>query len=193
MVIHRKRAATQVCRDSFDAKVRTLYYGRRYSEAFKLASAEFRDNADTAARRGKRGCGARAVAEKYNESMLNSPNNCKLMKNSLFDAVSGDRAGMLPPKRGRKEVIPLALCSTNSKQLAMMQVTGEGEACATKIIPLIEGLTTNTAWDRTFTARACWWKALKSYPEIMNPVKAKNNKDRHVEWLSYKNTKDWTA
>jgi hypothetical protein len=28
MVIHRKRTATQVCRDSFDAKVRTLYCGR---------------------------------------------------------------------------------------------------------------------------------------------------------------------
>jgi hypothetical protein len=75
----------------------------------------------------------------------------------------------------------------------MMQVAGEGEACASKIIPLIEGLTTNTAWDRTFTARACWWKTLKTYPEIMNPVKAKNNEDRHIEWFSYKNIKDWTA
>ena len=30
-------------------------------------------------------------------------------------------------------------------------------------------------------------------PEILNPVKAKVNEDRRVEWLSYKNIMEWTA
>jgi hypothetical protein len=85
------------------------------------------------------------IAEKYNKSRLHSPNNCKLMKHALFRAVMEDCVGMSPPKQGRKETILVALSVAISKQSAKMQVAGKGKASATKVIPLIEGLTANTA------------------------------------------------
>jgi hypothetical protein len=72
-----------------------------------------------------------AIAEKYNESMLNSPNDCKMMKNSLFRVVNKDCTGVSPPKRGRKKKIPLVSCLAILKQLAMLQVAVEGEASVT--------------------------------------------------------------
>ena len=38
-----------------------------------------------------------------------------------------------------------------------------------------------------------WRKTRTKHPEILNPVKTKNNEDRRVEWLTYKNIIDWTA
>jgi hypothetical protein len=75
----------------------------------------------------------------------------------------------------------------------MLQVAGEGEASSAKMQSLIEGLRTGTPWDEVFTTQGCWRKTLKNHPEVMNPAKAKNNENRRVEWLTYRNIKDWTA
>ena len=75
----------------------------------------------------------------------------------------------------------------------MMQVAGEGEASSVKMKALTEGLVANNKWEGVFSTEYCWRKARKNHPEIMNPVKAKVNEDRRVEWLSYKNVMDWTA
>jgi hypothetical protein len=75
----------------------------------------------------------------------------------------------------------------------MMQVAGVGEALFVKMKALTEGLVANSKWEGVFSTEYCWRKTRNNHPEIMNPMKAKVNKDCRVEWLSYKNVMDWTA
>jgi hypothetical protein len=81
-----------------------------------------------------------------------------------------------------------------SRQSAMMQIAGEGEASAKKMKALTEGLVTNTKWHGTFNKEYFWsWRKTRSqHPMILNPVMAKVNEDRRVDWLSYGNIMDWT-
>ena len=144
--------------------------------------------------KGKHGYGARVIAGKYNSMMLNSPNYCKISNTALQRAVAGDTTGQSPAACGRPQKIPRALYATLAKQSAMLQVAGEGEASSSsvKMRELIEGLGSGTKWEGEYTTRAVWRKTLTHYPEVMNPVKAKPNEDRRVEWLSYKNIMEWT-
>ena len=85
--------------------------------------------------------------------MLKSPSNRKLSATSLQRSATDNQAGKSPPARGRPEKIPAVLCLTLTKQSAMLQVAGEGEASSAKMMGLIEGLSTGTEWDGRFTAR----------------------------------------
>ena len=193
MCLRKKRTATQVCRDNFSTKARKIYYGARHSDAFKLASSELLAHTLDSKTYGKRGHGARAIAAKYNESTLNSPSDRKLLATSLQLSVTDNRAGKSPVARGRPEKIPSILCAALAKQSVMLKVAGEGEASSAKMQSLIEGLRTGTPWDEVFTTRGCWRKTLKNPPEVMNTAKAKNNENCRVEWLTFRNIKDWTA
>ena len=61
------------------------------------------------------------------------------------------------------------------------------------MISLTAGLVAGTAWENKFNLDYCWRRTRAKNPAILNPVKAKNNEDRRVEWLTYKNIMDWTA
>ena len=74
-----------------------------------------------------------------------------------------------------------------------MQMVNEGEASSVKMKALTEGLVAKTKWQGVFNTEYCWRKTRKNHPEILNPVKAKVNEDRRVEWLSCRNIMDWTA
>ena len=150
-------------------------------------------NLNDDATRGKRGCGAPSIAQNLNETMLTSPNDRKLKPRSLRDAVASSRAGLSPATRGRPPTIPLTLCKALAQQSAMMQVAGEGDASSVKIKCLTEGLVAQTKWEGVFNTPYCWRKTRGLHPEILNPVRAKINEDRRVEWLSYKNIWDWLA
>ena len=99
----------------------------------------------------------------------------------------------MPSKRGRPEKIPFQLCTALTKQSAMMQVASEGGASRKEIKALTEGLIDGTKWESVFSMDYCWKRTRSQHPEILNPVLAKINEDRQVEWLTYKNIKDWTA
>ena len=193
MTCRKKRTSAEVCRDNFHTNAAKSYYGERYAKAYKAATTELSRHHHSNKTRGKPGCGAYSIASKYNESMLTSPSDRKLKPTAIRDAVLENRAGLSPPKRGRREKIPSELCAGIAKQSAMMQVAGEGEASSVKMKALTEGLVANNKWEGVFSTEYCWRKARKNHPEIMNPVKAKVNEDRRVEWLSYKNVMDWTA
>ena len=193
MTLRKKRTPSQVCRDNFDSNAKRSYYGDQYSNAFKKATIELSGSLNDDSTRGKRGQGARAIAATFNESMLSSPSDRKIKATTLREAVAFDRVGLSPVKRGRPEKIPSKLCAALSKQSAMMQIANEGEASSVKMKALTEGLVANTKWQNVFSTEYCWRKTRKNHPEILNPVKAKVNEDRRVEWLSYKNIMEWTA
>jgi len=75
----------------------------------------------------------------------------------------------------------------------MLQTSGEGEASGAGMKCLTEGLVAGTKWENEFSTDYVWRKTRRDHPEILIPVYAKNNEDRRVEWLSYKNIIDWTA
>ena len=193
MTLRKKRTPSQVCRDNFDSNAERSHYGDRYSNAFKKATIKLSDSLNDDSTRGKRGQGARAIAAMFNERMLSSPSDRKIKASTLREAVTFDRVGLSPVKRGRPEKIPSKLCAALSKQSAMMHFANEREASSVKMKALTEGLIANTKWQNVFSTEYCWRKTRKNHPEILNPVKAKVNEDRRVEWLSYKNIMEWTA
>jgi hypothetical protein len=193
MTLRHRRTPAQVCRANFDCNAKTKYYRGRYTRAFKEATIELSNNQANKEMRGKRGYGEQAIAEKVNTSMLSSPNDHKLSATSLQRAIESKRAGQSPSKLGRPERIPFQLVAALAKQSAMMQVASEGEASGKKIKALTEGLVTGTKWESAFSTEYCWRRTRSQYPEILNPVRAKINEDRRVEWLTYKNIIDWTA
>lgn len=193
MTLRHRHTPTQVCRANFDCNAQTKYYRGRYTRAFKEATIELSNNQANEEMRGERGYGAQAIAEKVITSMLSSPNDHKLSATSLQRAIESKRAGQSPSKLGRPERIPFQLVAALAKQSAMTQVASEGEASGKKIKALTEGLVTGTKWESVFSTEYCWTRTRSQHPEILNPVRAKINEDRQVEWLTYKNINNWTA
>jgi len=46
-------------------------------------------------------------------------------------------------------------------------------------------------WDESFSLDYVYRKMSIDHPEMVNPVRAKNHKDRRVDWLSYNNIMKW--
>ncbi len=101
-------------------KAKKAYYGDRYSAAFKQATIDLICLTRNDEIRGRQGCGAPAMAAKFNKSMLSSPSDCKIKPTALRDAVVSNHAGLSPAKRGCPEKVPLALCAALATQSAMM-------------------------------------------------------------------------
>ncbi len=192
-MLRKKRTPSQVCCDNFDTKAKCSYYEDRYSKAFKGATFKLNDNLNNDSVRGRRGHGAPSISKTFNKIMLSSLNDCKIKPTTLYEAVASNQVGLLPATRGRPEKIPSKLCAALATQSAMMQLSSEGEASSVNMKALTEGLVAKTKRQGVFNSKYCWRKTQKNHPEILNPVKAKVNKDRRVEWLTYKNIMDWTA
>lgn len=192
MSTRKKRSPAEVCRDNFEDNAKKDYYNNRYTTAFKEATAVVHANMNDVNKNGKRGFGVDAVANDINERLLTSPNDRKLKPTSVYNAVKDGRIGVTPMKRGRKSVVPEILPASLATQAVMMQVAGVGEASAKTMKVLVEGLVAGTEWEDKIDAEYTWRKTRSSHPEILNPVKAKKNEDRRVEWLSYANIMTWT-
>jgi hypothetical protein len=114
------------------------------------------------------------------------------MPTTVYDAMEGNRIGMSPHKRGHPSIIPDLLHTALATHSSMLQVSGEGEASSSKMKTLTAGLVVGTEWENKFNIDYCWHRTCAKNPAILNPVKAKNNEDLRVEWLTYKNIMDWT-
>ena len=186
MSTRKKRSPAEVCRDNFEDNAKKEYYNNRYTTAFKEATTVVHANMNDLNKNGKRGFGVDAVANDINERLLTSPNDRKLKPTSVYNAVKDGRIGVTPMKRGRKSVVREILPASLATQ------AGVGEASAKTMKVLVEGLVAGTEWEDKIDAEYTWRKTRSSHPEILNPVKAKKNEDRRVEWLSYANIMAWT-
>ena len=134
------------------------------------------------------------MIKKINEDMLSSPNDRKLSKTTVYTEVSERKQfGKSPPKWGKRESIHAVVPYALAIQSAMMQVSGEGEAPAVNMKATAHALVAGTAHENKFNVAYAWRRARLDYPEILNPVRAKSNEDRRVDWLTYKNIHDWKA
>ena len=193
MIVRKRRSASQVNRDDFEAKAKSAYYSKRYTAAKKEATLKFKSYRDDPEKWGKRGYGVVSVVNEVNNRMLTSPNDRKLSKSAVFDCVMADAAGTTPKKRGRPSKIPSPLPLALAQHAVMLQVSGEGEATGAAIKCLAEGIVSGTEWENKFNTEYVWRKSRRLHPEILMPHSAKNNEDRRVDWMSYSNIMEWTA
>jgi hypothetical protein len=182
---------TQVAQDEFNKKVDKFYYESRYKVAFKEATLAVAKNRDDPLKQGKRGSGIRAIVKEINDAKLPSPNDKKLTRGSIFNAVNRGDIGVSPLKKGKKETVTPLITKALATQATMMQVCAEGEASAPKMISTATALISGTS--HKFSAEYAWRKTRMKHQEILNPVKAKNHEDRRVEWLTFNNIMEWNA
>ncbi len=187
----KKRPVMQVTQDVFNDKVNKFYYDNGYKEAFKAATLEVASNREDPNKQGQRGSGIRAIVQRINNEKLISPNDKKLTRGAVFNAVDRGDIGVSPLKKGKKETVTPLVTLDLATQATMMQVCAEGEASAPKMRATASALIAGT--NHKFSVDYTWRKTRMAHPEILNPVKAKNHEDRRVEWLTYRNFIDWNA
>ena len=186
-----KRTAPQANRDNFQKKAERDHRQKKYSIAWKEATTELKIN-NEGPNFKKRGYGARAIAAKFNSSLLTSPTDRKINHETLRRAVSQGEFGISPVKVGKPPKVPKAVTKALATHSTMMQVAGDGEASRPKMIATAQALVAGTNHDGKFNLEYAWRKTRKEYPEILNPVKAKDHEDRRADWLTYANINQWT-
>ncbi len=116
------------------------------------------------------------------------------MPTTVYEAIEASCIGVSPHKHGRPSIIPDSLHTALATHSSMLQISGEGEASSGKMKTLTAGLIAGTEWENKFNIEYCLRRTCVKNPAIiLNPVKAKNNEDRCVDWLTYTNIISWTA
>ena len=120
-----------------------------------------------------------------------SPNDIKTGRGAIESAMLKGGDIVSPVKRGRKVRIPHELTYAIATHSTMMQVASNGEAKSSEMKAVAAALLADTTHKAKINVDYLWRKTRESHPEILNPVKAKNDENRRVDWLSYKNLVDW--
>jgi hypothetical protein len=176
-------------------QVSDLYREGCYTNAFKActrllkpAVAEDRSHGVTSM---KGPVSVRKAVNRLNNEMLASPNDRKLTKKAIQNAVARGLFGAFPLKYGRPQIVPPELTHGLACHAVMMQASGEGEASSLKMRALAGALTMCTRHENKFSTDFLWQRTRLDHPRMIMPAKAINNEDRRVNWLTYKNIKDW--
>lgn len=163
------------------------YRDNRYKEAYKKATLALTPSTNT----GTRGHGLRAVVDRVNNEMLNSPNDKKLSKTNIHYAVQRGEYGVSPMKKGRPLEVPIELTGALARHAVMMQVSGDGEAASNMMHAIISALTMGTVYDSVFDVEYVWRVTRERHGNIINPEKQVNNEDRRNDWLTWQNVVNW--
>jgi hypothetical protein len=93
---------TQAHLSCLTGQVENCYYSARYSAGYKAATLAMQSTAGSK----KYGSGLWATVNRINKEMLNSPNDKKLTKSTIYNAVARGDFGVSPLKTGQQGVIP---------------------------------------------------------------------------------------
>ena len=189
--IKKRRSGKLANEKCFNDQAKKKMRDARYSRAFKLATNEAQDF-KIKGESGKKGKGLRSIANRYNLSHLDQPDDRKLKPTNIFTALENGNVGVSPPKQGRPRKIPNVVTNQLAMQAAMMQASGQGEATTSKLCKALTAATTGTEHEGTFNNKYVVERARKDYPHIFQPRNTVTNDDRRVEWLTFKNINDWT-
>ena len=192
MTKRKKRTTLDMNRDNFNDQAIKGYYDTRYSTAWKAATIELSTNISEA-NQGTHGFGANAVAKKYNENLLNSPNDNKIKKTTLTRAVHSGEVGASPKNQGRPNKIPPGFAKACATHATMMQLSGGAEASGPHMSATIQALAHGTKWDGEVKTEYSWRRVWVENPAILNPAQVKSHKDRRVDWLKFNNINLWTV
>lgn len=196
MSTHRKRKSLIEAHSyRLTEQVSGLHRAGCYKNAFKActrllkpAVAEDRSRGVTSM---KGPVSVRKAIDHLNNEMLSSPNDRKLTKSAIQNAVARGSFGVSPLKNGRPQIVPPELTHELACHVVMMQSSGEGDASSLKMRALAGALTMGTRHENKFSTDWLWRRTRNDHPRMNMPAKAINNKDRCIDWLTYKNIKDW--
>ena len=189
-----RRSSTNYAQDKFAEKVEEQYRAKRFKVAFKEVQRIVKENQeslDKGAVQPKKGMGIRAVIKAVSEEYLDSPNDMKISRGAITRALLHRGDEVSPLKAGRKDIVPHDLTYALATHSTMMQVAGDGEACAANMKAVASAVIAGTKYDGRIDVEYLWRKTREKHPEILNPVREKNHENRRVDWLSYKNLMDW--
>ena len=192
MSVKKRNSAGMVNKINFNKKVKSGMRDARYKRAYKLATDEAY-SLEQKGLGGTKGNGLRAIAARYNTRYLADPGDRQLSRSALVRAVKerGEH-GKSPPKLGRPVRVLPQITDQLAMQAAMMQASGEGEATTAKLEQSLTAMTAGTTHKDTFNNNYAVRKAMRLHPEVFGPVRAINDEDRRVDWLTYKNLNSWT-
>ena len=186
-----KRSSQETNRCQFLNNSLKSYRDAKFSDAFKGATRECADIAN-GPNKGKKGFGIAGVVERWNSSVLSSPNDRLLSKSKVAEALKSGKAGKSPPKRGRPRKIPLELTTSLATHATMKQVSGEGEANRETMVQTTMALTVGTKWENKLKPDYVWRRVRMDHPGLINPSKAKESEDRRIDWLTFWSINEWT-
>ena len=86
--------------------------------------------------------------------------------------------------------VPKKLTKTLAQYTITMQVAGNDKASHPKILATVEALMMNIKWEGIF-AEQVWCNTRRDHLVLLNSTTTKNNEDRHVDWLIFKDKHDW--
>ena len=195
----KRKSLTEAHSTRLTGQASTTYRAGRYKNAFKACTSLFTpppvDVSDERRRRGitstKGPISVRKAVKRINDDMLASPNDKKLKKTTIQDAINRGSFGKSPLKMGRPRIIPPELTHGLACHAVMMQSSGEGEASAIKMRSVASAMTLGTAYEKIIRIEYLWKRTRMEHPRMIMPAKAINNEDRRVDWLTYKNIKEW--
>ncbi len=98
---------------------------------------------------------------------------------------------MSPLNNCRPVIIPPELTHGLACHAVMMQAAGKGEASSLKMRAIARAATPGTPFENKFSINHLWKKTRVDHSCLILPTKAKNNKDCHVNWLTFKNIINW--
>jgi len=200
MMTRRKRKSlTEAHSYRLTNQVSKMFRDDRYKNAYKACTALLQPTmASEESSRGRlvtvnksSAVSVRKAIDRINGEMLSSPNDRKLKKSTIFDAVQRGEFGVSPMKKGRPSTIPPELTHGLACHAVMMQSSGEGEASSIKMRAIGGALTLGTLHENKFSMEYLWRQTRMKHPKMIIPAKAINNEDRRVDWLTYKNIIDW--
>lgn len=166
MIKRPRKTSNQANRERFETKAIEEHVNSRYKEALKLASKELSININ-GPNKGKRGFGARAVAEKYNAVYLNEEGDKQITRTTLSNYADEELAGISPLKNGRPAKIPSHL-KMGLATHAVMQVSGtEGEASSAKLKEVAQALVSGTEWEDALNLDYVVRRTLEDNPTIL--------------------------
>ena len=143
MTRRQRKNLTQAHLSRLTCQVEKRYYSARYSAGYKAATLAMQSTADSK----QYGTGLRATVNRINKEMLHSPNDKKLTKSTIYNAVARGDFGISPLKNGRKGVIPPELTHGLACHSVMMQASGEGEASSLKMRAISSAVTLGTKFE----------------------------------------------
>ena len=187
----RKKTPQEANRSQFEHNALQAHHDAKYKEAFKGATAECAEIAQ-GPNAGKHGFGVSHIVAKWNSKVLSSPNDRQLSKSSVSKAVMLGNSGKSPPKIGRPRTIPIQLTKSIAEHITVRQISGKGEASRQNIVATTTALVHGTKWQGKLNPEMMWRKTRQDHPGIINPVNAKDNDDRRVDWLNFNTVNEWT-
>ena len=186
----KRKSLTEAHSYRLTEQVSNLYHAGRYKNAFKACTALLKPSTED--EEGTKGTvSIQNAVDQINMQLLHSPNDKKLKKTTVYNAIARGSFGVSPLKNGRPRKVPPELTRGLACHAVMMQSSGEGEASSLKMRAIAGALTLGTQFENKFSTDYLWQRTRIEHPKMLYPAKAIDNEDRCVDWLTYKNINDW--